>query len=149
MSEDGIVEIEEFGRFAPARQCIHKDTCNRMHCSFYHGDQTVLAKQFCSCTSLTCLKPHPFRAARKRSGESLNDRGKRMRFEIKCDKCGGPHKVINCPQVSCHYCQASGHMSMNCPHKKRDCAPKQFVASRACEFCGRWDHESYLCEFRT
>ena len=34
--------------------------------------------------------------------------------ELKCFQCGGPHFKQWCPQIMCHQCGKTGHMSKNC-----------------------------------
>ena len=112
----------DFTRFAPSRKCKWGKNCREIDvCSYYHGDGLSWATQFCSCDSIDCPKPHPKRAKkvarRKINRDSSSSQSSSQ--QLVCKKCGGPHRVTECPDVQCFKCKRWGHMpgSYECPMK--------------------------------
>ena len=95
---------DEFYELAPGRQCKWGASCrNREQCTYYHGNTSDLARQFCNCDNLDCLKPHPYR--------------RKKRKRLTCNKCGDDNLVTNCPYVKSFKCHRFGHLANACKKK--------------------------------
>ena len=81
-----------------SKQCKFGDKCNERHrllCSYYHGNDPLLARQFCYCTDKNCARPHPNRAKAKYK----NQRTDTDKKKLICKSCGGPHTIHFCPNM--------------------------------------------------
>lgn len=99
----------DYTRLAPSRRCKWGKSCREIDvCSYYHGDSASLSTQFCSCFDADCPRPHPNRAKKvarrkvKREGSSPQS--------FVCKKCGGSHRIMECPGIECFKCKRWGHM---------------------------------------
>ena len=68
-------------------------------CSCYHGDNSSLETQFCSCVDIKCPKPNPNRA-KKVAWRKVNHCSSSSQQPV-CKKCAGPHRLIKCLDVRC------------------------------------------------
>lgn len=98
--------------WAPSRRCKFGERCREKSiCSYYHGEESrQLAKDYCTCTSNDCPRPHP-----NRRQQVARSREKKPR--LVCKKCGGDHLVTYCPEVQCSFCKRWDHMASVCPYK--------------------------------
>ena len=108
------VVCDDYVRYAPSRKCKWGKACREIDvCSYYHGDCSSLANQFCSCKDIGCLKPHPNRAkkvARRKIDHYSSNSTDTRQQRLVCKKCRGPHRITECPDVQCFQCKRWGHM---------------------------------------
>lgn len=104
---DEEIHIKDyFKKLGDAAKCRFGKTCERRSaCTFYHGDDDSLKRQFCECSSTSCDRPHP---NRKRGQKRRQD------TSVTCFECGGSHHIKTCRYVKCNKCLRYGHMSSDC-----------------------------------
>lgn len=100
----------DYARYAPSRKCKWGKNCREISvCSYYHGDCASLSTQFCSCDDIDCLKPHPNRAKKVARRKVMGDSSSSSQSLV-CKKCGGAHRITECPDIQCFKCKRWGHM---------------------------------------
>lgn len=102
----------DFRPSKPSKRCKFGDKCferEKLLCSYYHGNDPLLATQFCYCMDGNCILPHPKRAKATRKNRADTDQKKLI-----CKSCGGSHTIHFCPHMKCNECNRWGHMAPVC-----------------------------------
>ena len=73
-AQETKLEVKDyFKHFEDAIKCKYGENCQRRAtCTFYHGNDDRLKRQFCECKSSLCDRPHPTRNKQKRKHNCLS-----------------------------------------------------------------------------